>query len=184
MVGTCATMDYVATAEKTALDIDGALEYLTQHDDKVSGQVVLVGHSHGGFGNLGVAADPPKGVMGIVNFAGGTGDWAGRLRRLFLGKFCNGRQRLLAALEQLGRQNSLPQIWLYAQNDRTFDPETARAMLDAYQKTSHAPVTFVSLPPSSKDGHMLFANENATTWALPVDGFLRKLDIRGYRSPE
>jgi dienelactone hydrolase len=188
MAGTCATMDYVATAEKTALDIDAAIDFMTRQDN-ISGQVLLVGHSHGGFGDLGVAASPPKGVVGVVNFAGGTGNWGAanpweRVQRFFFGSFCNGSHRLLSALTQLGRLNSLPQIWLYAPNDKTFNPDMAQAMLDAYQKTSHAPITFVSLPSFKRDGHMLFADEEATVWARPVNEFLKTLNILGVRTQE
>jgi dienelactone hydrolase len=186
MVGTCATMDYVATAEQTALDIDGTIEFMTQQSN-ISDQVVLVGHSHGAFGNLGVAAGRPKSVVGIVNFAGGTGNWGAanlweRVQRVFFGNFCNGSRSLLSALSQLGTRNSLPQIWLYALNDLTFDPEIAHAMFDVYRKTSHAPITFVSLPPSAKSGHMLFAEEEAAVWARPVNEFLETLDIRGFHA--
>jgi dienelactone hydrolase len=184
MVGTCATMDYIATAEQTALDIDGAVQFLTKQSN-IASQVVLVGHSHGAFGGLGVAANPPKSVVGIVGFAGGTGNWGAynfweRLRGIVQGKFCNGRQHLLLALSQLGQRNSLPQIWLYAQNDQTSNPDLAHAMLNAYQKTSRISVTFVSLPASGKDGHSLFAKDEVTSWASSVNEFLKNLNIRGY----
>jgi dienelactone hydrolase len=184
MAGTCATMDYLATAEQTGRDIEGAVEFLIKQS-KIASQVVLVGHSHGAFGDLSVAANSPKNVVGIVDFAGGTGNWGAynlweRLRQILQGKFCNGRQRLLSALEQLGQRNSVPEIWLYAENDRTFNPELARAMLNAYQEGSRVPITFASLPASVKDGHMLFAADAETSWAPAVNAFLKNLNIRGY----
>ncbi len=184
MVGNCATMDYMATARQTALDIKGVIEFLAK-ENNVGSQVVLVGHSHGGFGVLGVAADAPRSVVGIVDFAGGTGNWGSSSvwqlpRRILQGKICNGRQHLLSALGQLGERNSVPQIWLYAENDETFNPELAQAMLDAYQEKSRFPVFFVSLPASGKDGHMLFERDEVTNWGPAVDRFLKSLNIGGY----
>ena len=120
-----------------------------------------------------------------MDFAGGTGNWGAfslweRLRRIVQGKFCNGRQHLLSAVSELGQRNSLPQIWLYSQNDQTFDPDLAREMLNAYQKTSRISVTFVLLPASATDGHMLFAKDDATSWGPSVNEFLKTLNLRGY----
>jgi dienelactone hydrolase len=187
MVGTCATLDYISTAKQTALDIEGAIEFMKQQSIVDGSHVVVVGHSHGGFGALAVAADDLKGVVGIVSFAGGTGLWKAStvwelLRRTVQGKICNGREHLLSALRQLGERNSVPQMWLYAENDETFNPELALAMLTAYREKSRFPVLFVNLPPSQKSGHMLFERDDVISWAPAVNNFLKDLDIPGYRT--
>jgi dienelactone hydrolase len=185
MAGTCATLDYVATAKQTAVDIESIIGFMTRQSIVDQRNVVVVGHSHGGFGALGVAADAFKGVVGVVNFAGGTGLWKPStgwqwIRRIVQGKICNGRQNFLAALAQLGEQNSVAQVWLYAENDELFNPELAQEMLNAYEKKSRFPIFFISLPPSLSNGHMLFAEDTVTSWAPAVNGFLKKLHIPGY----
>jgi dienelactone hydrolase len=187
MVGTCATLDYVATSEQAAMDIEGVIAYLGTQRDVDADHVIVVGHSHGGFAALGVAADAHKGVRAIVNFAGGTGSWglfnAMQLpRRLVQGRLCNGRDNLLSALNRLGERNSLPQLWLYAVNDRTFDPELAQAMFQAYRERSRFPISFVALPASPVNGHLLFAQDDVSSWAPYVDRFLQTLQIPGYRA--
>jgi dienelactone hydrolase len=187
MVGTCATLDYVATSEQTAIDIEGVIEFLATKSMVDGNNVVVVGHSHGGFGALGVAAGAHKGVRGIVNFAGGTGSWGlfnamQWPRRIVQGRLCNGRQQLLSALNKLGERNSLPQLWLYAINDATFDPELAQAMLKEYRERSRFPITFVALPASPVNGHLAFAQDDVSSWAPSVDYFLQTLQIPGYRA--
>jgi dienelactone hydrolase len=187
MVGSCASLNYVATSEQTAMDIEGVIAFLATKSMVDGNNVIVVGHSHGGFGALGVAAGAHKGVRGIVNFAAGTGSWGlfnamQWPRRLVQGRLCNGRESLLSALGQLGERNSLPQLWLYAVNDKTFDPELAQAMLQAYRERSRFPVAFVALPASPANGHLLFAQDDVSSWAPSVNQFLQSLQIPGYRA--
>jgi dienelactone hydrolase len=187
MAGTCATLNYMATAKQTALDIEAVIRFMTRQSNVEESNVVVVGHSHGGFGALGVAADALKPVVGVINFAGGTGLWSTGwqwIRRIVQGKICNGRQNLLSALAQLGERNSVPQVWLYAENDELFNPGLARAMLKSYEEKSRFPIFFVSLPASLSSGHMLFSEDPAISWAPAVNGFLENLHIPGYHPIE
>ena len=187
MAGTCATMDYVATAKSTAMDIEGVIRFFAKQSVVDKDHIVVVGHSHGAFGAFGLAAEATKGVIGIVNFAGGTGSWKATnawqlLRQLAQGRICNGRQRLLSALTHLGARNSVPQIWLYAENDEAFGPELAQEMVKSYKEKSRAPILFYSLPASERSGHMAFAKDDVAAWAKTVSGFLEGLRIPGYHS--
>ena len=188
MAGTCATLDYVATAKQTAIDIEAVIGFMTKQSIVEQRSVIVVGHSHGGFGALGVAADNLSSVIGVVNFAGGTGSWKPStvqqwIRRVVQGKICNGRQNLLAAFDWLGERNSVPQIWLYAENDEVFRPELAIAMKEAYQRKSRFAISFVSLP-ASPSGHMLFAEDSVISWSPAVNDFLKSLHIPGYHAVE
>ena len=171
MVGSCDTMDYFATAKQTARDAEGVIAFMQKQsfvDPKI---VIVVGHSHGGLGALGLASGPPNGVVGIVNFAGGSGAWKH-------GQLCNGRNNLIAAMGRLGSENKLPQVWLYALDDETFDPTLAREMWLAYSSNSRSKIEFVALPAAGA-GHMLFPNGNASLWGASVQQFLVQLSARG-----
>ena len=98
--------------------------------------VVVLGHSWGGLGALGIAYDAPPGVVGIINFAGGGGSFAP-------GQICSGKDRLIADVGRLSAGDHIPEIWLYAENDDRFAPPLAHAMYDAYRAKARAPVTFV-----------------------------------------
>jgi dienelactone hydrolase len=183
LVGSCEDLDYFATARRTAIDLEAVIAFMQQQSFIIGAQVVAVGHSHGAFGLLGVAYDPPAGLRAIINFAGGTGDWAGgKISALFWrrSKICGGAEKLVAGVGKLGERNTLPQIWLYSENDGSFGPLLAQAMFKAYSEASQAPISLVSLPPWERDGHLLFMNGETTSWAPAVSSFLTSLHINGY----
>ncbi|MEY9183921.1 dienelactone hydrolase [Bradyrhizobium sp. USDA 326] len=169
MVGTCETMDYLATARATAGDAEGVISFMQRQSFIDPGSVIIVGHSHGGLGALGVASDAPNGVVGVINFAGGSGSWKH-------GHFCNGRDKLISAISRLGSENRLPQIWLYGLDDETFDPSLAREMWSAYTTNSRAKIIFVALP-GTGEGHMLFPKGNTSVWGSAVQQFLVQLGV-------
>jgi dienelactone hydrolase len=171
MVGTCNTMNYYATAELSAHDPEGVIAFMQQQGFVDPRRIIVVSHSHGGLAALGLAADGPTGVTGIINFAGGSGAWK-------RGKICNGRNNLIAAMNKLGLENQLPQVWLYALDDELFDPTLAREMWEAYTSSSRPKVDFVTLPATMGNGHMLFPNGNASLWGPAVREFLAQFTAR------
>jgi dienelactone hydrolase len=167
MVGSCDTMDYYATAKQTARDAEGVITFMQQQSFVEPKTVIVVGHSHGGLGALGLASDAPDGVVGIINFAGGSGAWKA-------GPICNGRANLIGAMHRLGLENKLPQAWLYALDDETFGPALAKEMWRAYSSNSQVEIVFLALP-ATGGGHMLFPNGNAPVWGPAVRQFLLRL---------
>jgi len=170
--GPCGDRDYFATALKTAADMAGAIAYLRNQRFVDRNRVIVVGHSYGGLGALGVAYDKSQGVIGVINFAGGAGSNRP-------GEICSGRERLIAAVGRLGEGNLLPQIWLYAANDHYFEPSLAHAMFEAYRAGSRAPVSFVDLPMFGDDGHLTFSRGDPAIWTAPVDRYLANLQGGG-----
>jgi dienelactone hydrolase len=183
-VGTCEEFNYVETARRTAIDVEQVITFMQKQSFVRPDQTVAVGHSHGAFGLLGLAWDPPPGLTAIINFAGGTGDWRkGIWARLnSASKFCGGSKSLVESVRSLGQRNLLPQLWIYHENDHTFEPPLAIAMFNAYSQASRAPVQFMMLPPWGDNGHLAFMNGEARNWAPTVDSFLARLHIVGYRS--
>jgi dienelactone hydrolase len=57
----------------TATEMDGVITYMQRQSFVDPKNVVVLGHSWGALGALGVAYDAPPGVIGIINFAGGGG---------------------------------------------------------------------------------------------------------------
>ena len=146
IAGGCNDRDYFATARLTAAEMEGVIAYMRRQIFVDPKNVIVLGHSWGGLGALGVAYDAPPGVIGIINFAGGGGSFAP-------GQICSGRDRLIADVGRLGAGDHIPGIWLFAENDDRFAPQLAHAMYDAYRAKARAPVTFVDLPPLDADGH-------------------------------
>jgi dienelactone hydrolase len=152
--------------------MEGVVAYLRKQRFVDQNRIIIVGHSYGGLGALGVAYDKPEGVIGIINFAGGAGSNRP-------GEICGGGERLIAAVGRLGEGNLLPQIWLYAANDHYFEPSLAHAMFEAYRAGSRAPVSFVDLAAFGDDGHLAFSRGDPAIWAATVDRYLASLQGAG-----
>jgi dienelactone hydrolase len=165
----CANRDYVHDGRTTA-DVEAALVESAKALPGVDAhRVILVGHSAGGFGAMALADAPPTGVVAVINFAGGKGANDGSI--------CSGAARLAQAGAVFGRANRVPQLWLYAPNDKEFPPSVARPLYDAYREGSKPPVKFVALPPVGDDGHLAFIGD-PDVWAAPVLAFLGELGAK------
>jgi dienelactone hydrolase len=168
IAGSCDHRDYFMSARMTATEMEGVITYMQRQSFVDPKNVVVLGHSWGALGALGVAYDAPPGVIGIINFAGGGGS-------LVPGQICSGADRLIADIGRLGTDEHIPQIWLYAENDHYFAPPLAHAMFEAYRTKARAPITFVDLPPFDGDGHLTIMRSDTTIWAAAVGEFLAGL---------
>jgi dienelactone hydrolase len=127
--------------------------------------VVVLGHSWGALGALGIAYDAPPGIVGIINFVGGGGSFSA-------GQICAGADRLIGDIGRLGTGDHIPGVWLYAENDHYFPPPLAHSMFEAYRAKARAPITFVDLPPFGDDGHFAIMRGDPTIWGPAIDKFL------------
>ena len=163
--GNCEDRDYFESARLTAIDIEGVIAYMQRQSFVDPRNVVVLGHSWGGLGALGVAFDGTPGVTGIINFAAGGSSVAP-------GQICGGEDRLIADFRRLGSGGHIPEIWLYAENDHYFAPPLAHAMYEAYRAVARAPITFVDLPAFNEDGHFTIMRGDTAIWGPAVAKFL------------
>jgi len=161
---TCDAADFTRVAFVAAADIKAVAQYLETEPFIAPNRTIIVGQSVGGFAGLAVAADPPPGVIGIVDFAGGMGGYGN-------GTICGGADGLIEAARQLGLRAKLPTLWLYAANDQWFGP-VASPMFDAYRAGAKPPARFVALPPFSTDGHATLYRADPDVWGSAVADFL------------
>jgi dienelactone hydrolase len=123
--------------------------------------LLLAGHSAGGFASLAAASQEVDGLLGVINFAGARGS-RGQ---------CSARH-LCKAMEKFGRTAKVPTLWLYSENETFFSPASVKEMQDAFQKAG-GKAKLVMLPPFGKDGHYFFPNERGLPlWIEEVDKFL------------
>jgi dienelactone hydrolase len=164
----CANRDYAHDGRETAAVEAAIVESAAALPDVDSKRIVVVGQSAGGFGAIALADNPPKGVLGVISFAGGRGGDDHE-------HICGGAARLVEATAEFGKANRIPQLWLFAANDHFFPPALAHAMAQAYQGGSGPHVDFVDLPPFEDDGHKTFARGDPSIWARAVSAFLSGL---------
>jgi dienelactone hydrolase len=134
-----------------------------------AGRILLVGTSMGGLASVATAAANLDGVIGYVNFAGGTGG-NGEASP----EHSCGSADMEAVMTRYGASTRVPSLWLYAQNDTFLGPERPRAWHRAFAAGgSHA--RFVQTPPvPHADGHQLLGR-GSRLWIPEVDRFLAEL---------
>jgi dienelactone hydrolase len=161
--------DYLPSVRISAEDVIAAVASLRNELWVDPDHIVLLGHSTGGLAVIAAAAASPAGVVGILNFDGG------RHARSSSDQACD-PDHLVDTMAVLGRGARVPALWLYAENDRSYGPDLARRMFEAY-RAGGAPAQLQMLPPFGSDGHDLITRAPAETWLPAVEAFLAGLAL-------
>jgi dienelactone hydrolase len=159
--------DRAATAATRA--IAATLAWLRDQPWADAGRIVLVGSSMGGLTSAAMAATNPVGVVGYINFAGGTGGDGRRSPQHSCGS-----DAMETLMGTYGRKTLVASLWLYAENDSYWGAEWPRAWHRAFA-AGHSRTAFVmtdALPHA--DGHQLLAR-GSRLWTTYVDRFLQEL---------
>lgn len=160
--------DFRRVAKAASQDLLATIRWVREQPWADRERIVLEGRSAGGFATIATAATHPPGVIGYINFSGGTGG----APEIAPGHSCDPEQ-MKAVMAEFGKTTTIPGIWLYAQNDLYWGPEVPREWFDAFE-SSGAPAQFVDagiLP--GHDGHMLLTYGHKM-WSVPVDRFLKQ----------
>jgi dienelactone hydrolase len=160
--------DYVGATKEAVRDLREAAAYLDRRPEVDSSRMIGIGVSTGGLAMVGLAADPPEGLMAAINFAGGRGsDTPDHV--------CN-PELLVGAFAEFGRRSKVPMLWIYAANDHYFGPSLAQAFYRAFTQNG-GKARFIEAGPFGEDGHGLFSLRGIPIWAPMVDDFLRSQDL-------
>ena len=172
--GSCGHRNYRAAAHASAEDIGETVKFMARQPYVDPGRVMLAGVSAGGFASIAAAAQPPPGIVAVLNFAGGRGSDAPD-------SVCDA-DALVAAFGELGRTVRVPTLWFYAENDHFFGPTLAQRFFASFTAAGGAG-TFVKLPAFGADGHMLLSQEGVALWRARVDTFLRQQNLPTWSKP-
>ncbi|MCK9685594.1 alpha/beta hydrolase family protein [Scleromatobacter humisilvae] len=163
------TPDYRRTADAAVLSIQAALQWIGQQPWADAKDVLLVGQSVGGLATVAAAAQPLPGVVGYVNFAGGSGGNP----ELSPGVSCDPGQ-IEAMVAAYAKTTTAPSLWIYAMNDQYWGPDVPVASHAAFARGGSR-TTFVHAPAvPDGDGHGL-SRHDASLWAPAVDAFIARL---------
>ena len=129
---------------------------------------LVVGQSVGGLTAVAAVGRGPTGLVGGINFAGGTGGNPDASP----GRPCS-PSAIEAYWGKLAKTAQAPMLWLYWENDKYWGSDVPKAWYRAWAGAG-AKARFVALAASGEDGHNgLGADMNH--WLPEVDGFLAQL---------
>jgi len=152
--------DFSAGIAEAVEDLESAIAYGRQRPNVRPGPVLLAGQSRGGFLSMHYAGLKPGEVIGVVNFSGGWYPY-GPLTTPFYAKAGQ------------SAANKVPQLWLYADNDKLYNEALIREYHQAFVAAGGS-VRFELLHGVPGDGHLLRLFPDR--WRAIADQFLATLD--------
>jgi len=160
----CDGQDHRPAAEAGSAHIRATIAYATTQPWSDKDNFILLGQSAGGLQSLVAVGTRQKGVKAVVNFVGGAGGQPTRA-----GQPCS-PNNVAALLSAAGKNNPIPTIWFYSENDRLWGPKLPRDWHAAYVKAGGR-AEFHMLPPLGTDGHQLVGT-GRSHWMPLLDRFL------------
>jgi dienelactone hydrolase len=160
--------DYSGATKEAVRDLRESTDYLHTRPEIDPSRMIAIGISTGGLTMVGLAADPPQGLLAAINFAGGRGSNAPD-------HVCN-PEDLIRTFADFGKRNKVPMLWVYAENDHYFGPALAQAFYRAFTQNG-GKARFIAAPPFGEDGHGLFSQRGIPIWTPYVDDFLKQENL-------
>lgn len=164
-IGDCSADSFARAAWASAADYAAVIEAAAADPAVDPGNVVAIGQSAGGFAVNALAAMAPPGLRAGISFAGGRGS-----TKDFVNCDADG---LTGAHDLLGREATVPVLWLYSSADRSFWPDLVHRNLDAFAANGAA-VRLEMVGPLwyAEDGHELVDLGGRALWRPRIDAFL------------
>ena len=159
--------DFQHAANAAADAVLGTIRWIREQGWADAEHIVLVGTSMGGLASVATAAANPRGVVGVINFAGGTGGDGGRAP----GRSC-GSDEMTSLMAVYGRKTHVPSLWLYASNDLYWGSEWPRVWHAAFARGGSETHFVMTEAVPNSDGHALLAR-GSRLWMPHVDRFLQ-----------
>jgi len=157
----CSESSFVQAGQVSAADIREVIRLMAQRSYVDASKVVSVGFSRGGYAALALAAEPPSGLVAVINFSGG----------LNLNEDCS-HQYLNGAVATFGKSSRIPTLWIYSSNDNVIPLSQAKQLYTAYVDAG-GNAEFITAPAFRTNGHNLF-RYGIPIWTPYVDSFLQK----------
>jgi dienelactone hydrolase len=171
----CAKPDYAQVGRGMTADIRAAIAFLSSRPDIDGSRVMAVGQSAGGFASLAYAAEAPPGLVATISFAGGVVTFKNN-------KVCV-EDELASVYRDFGHKSKAPTLWIYANNDRRFDPAFVERLHTAFVAGGGS-VELVKMPSFGENGHVFFVQPwSARIWTRYVDDFLARHGLALSASP-
>jgi dienelactone hydrolase len=165
--------DYNKVAAAATHALRSAHEWLIAQAWVNKERILLVGQSVSGLTTVAACGQNLPGVIGCVNFAGGSGGNP----KTSPGASCQ-PDRMRDVLAKAGQSTQVPSLWLYSENDQYWGAEAPKQWHKAHVEAAAAAgqkhsAEFFAAPPVDTDGHRLL-NVGGRFWSLPLNAWLKK----------
>jgi dienelactone hydrolase len=165
--GGCDRPDYLGAGLATAADIAATIDFMRGQPFVAAERTIVVGQSAGGWGTLALSSRNPRGVPGMIDFAGGRGG-----QQTEQGGGCE-PTALVWAASRYGATARVPLLWITTANDSFFEPALVARMVAAYNGAGGRAL-HRALGAFANDGHSLAISEaGAPIWEPLVGDFLK-----------
>lgn len=165
--------DFSQTANAASHAIKSVHSWVTHQNWANKNRLLLVGQSVGGLATVASCSQNWPGVMGCINFAGGSGGNPDASP----GQSCR-PDKLSDVLSRSAPKTDLPGLWLYAANDKYWGEDAPKAWYKEFTETAKAAgkttsVEFFAAPAVGDNGHSLQAM-GGRFWKPVVNAWLDK----------
>ena len=166
--GSCHDQHYAEVFDSIAAQTAAVLQFAAKRPYVDLSRGVVVGQSFGGMGAIALSTMPIPGLLGTVNFSGGSGGHP----VIRSANPCSADQ-LAKLLKNYGAHAQVPTLWLYTENDRYWGPDLPKTWFREFTQAG-GKGEFVPISTHREEGHLIFL-EDRNAWAPPFEAFLQKL---------
>ncbi|MCA0212588.1 MAG: acetylxylan esterase [Proteobacteria bacterium] len=169
---TCTTEpDFTRVAVNARRTVVATYEWAQKQPWVRPDRILIQGQSVGGLTTVATAALNLPGVVGTVNFAGGSGGYP----EVSPAKSCK-PDNLTRTFREFGGQARGPSLWLYAANDQYWGADMPRAWHEAYAAGGSDSTFVMTGTLVNRDGHQLLLH-GGRMWSVPLDAFIKKVGL-------
>lgn len=133
---------------EAAKDLESAVRFMRTQSCVDPDNIVVMGHSQGGWAAIAFSTLTVDGVLGTVNLSGGV-NYTG----INSDSLSTRHSKWISDCGEYGKINMIPTLWIYSPNDQSIPGDISQQMYQSFRDNG-GQGTFIMKPSYSTNGHM------------------------------